>query len=73
MNVFYRFSGVNSSDAGFYVLSGTTPVQLATTPFTSLSLAKGSGSTLEIGAVLSSGNKGARLSRIATTVTYQLP
>lgn len=73
MNVFYRFNGANSSDAGNYALSGTTPVQLATTTYSGLSLAKGAGSTLQIGAVLSAGTKGARLSRIVTTVTYKPP
>lgn len=70
MNVFYRFSGVNSADAGSYSLAGTTPVALATTNFTSLSHLKSSTSTLEIGAVLSAGNKGARLGRIAVQITY---
>ena len=70
INVFYRFNGVNSSDAGNYALIGTTPTELATTSFTSLSLVRGPSSTLEIGAVLSAGNKGARLSRIVTQITY---
>jgi hypothetical protein len=70
MNVFYRFSGVNSADAGSYALTGTTPVQLASTTFTGLTHVKGSASTLEIGAVLSAGTRGARLSRIATVVTF---
>ncbi len=70
MNVFYRYSGVNSSDFGSYSLTGTTPTALATTSYTSLSLFKSSGSTLEAGAVLTSGTKGARLSRIQTFITY---
>lgn len=73
MNVFYRFSGVDSADAGGYALTGTTPTQLATTTFSGLSLSKSASSTLEIGAVLSAGNKGARLSRIAVVITYTLP
>ena len=72
MNVFYRWNGANSSDAGSYALTGTTPAELATTTFSSLSLSKGAGSTLEIGAVYTSGTKGARLSRIRANVTYQL-
>jgi hypothetical protein len=71
-NVFYRFNGTDSADAGNYALSGTTPNQLATTTFASLNLFKTSASTLEIGAVLSAGTKGARLSRIATVLTYTL-
>lgn len=70
MNVFYRFSGVNSADAGTYSLAGTTPVNLATTSFTSLSHLKSSASTLEVGAVLVAGGKGARLGRIAVQITY---
>ena len=70
MNVFYRFGGIDSADAGGYSLSGTTPIGLATTTFTGLSLLQTSTTTLEIGAVLTSGTKGARLSRIATIVTY---
>ncbi len=70
MNVFYRYSGVDSSDAGNYSLTGTTPTQLAATTFSGLSLVKGPASTLQIGAVLSAGTKGARLSRIAVVVTY---
>lgn len=72
MNVFYRYNGVNSADAGSYSLTGTTPVALATTSFSGLSHVKSSSSTLQIGAVLSAGNKGARLSRMATQVTYTL-
>ncbi|MEN9390136.1 MAG: hypothetical protein RLZZ283_236 [Candidatus Parcubacteria bacterium] len=70
MNVFYRLNGSNSADAGAYSLSGTTPTLLATTTFSSLNVIKVATSTLEIGAVLTSGTKGARLSRIATVVTY---
>lgn len=70
MNVFYRANGINSSDAGAYSLSGTTPSEKATTTFNGLSVVKSASTTLEVGAVLTSGTKGARLSRIATTVTY---
>ena len=72
LNVFYRWNGTNSSDSGSYALSGTTPTQLATTTYASLNLFKTSTSTFEIGAVLTSGTKGARLSRIATVITYTL-
>ena len=72
MNVFYRTGGANSSDAGSYSLTSTNVVDLATTSFSGLSITKGSGTSLEVGAVLSSAptNKGARLSRIAATLTY---
>ncbi len=70
MNVFYRFNGTNSADAGAYALSGTTPVALSATNFNSLSFVKGSASTLQIGAVYSAGTKGARLSRVATVLTF---
>lgn len=72
MNVFYRFNGIDGVDAGNYALTGTTPIELATTSFTGLSLVRKSSSALEIGAVLSAGTKGARLSRIATQITYDL-
>lgn len=70
MNVFYRFSGVNSADAGAYALTGTTPTALSATTFSSLSHVKGPSSTLEVGAVYSAGTRGARLGRIATVITY---
>jgi hypothetical protein len=70
MNVFYRFNGVNSADAGAYSLTGATPTNLATTSFTGLALVKTATSTIEVGAVLTSGAKGARLSRIAVVLTY---
>ena len=70
MNVFYRYSGSDSADAGNYALTGLTPTELASTTFSGLSLAKDAASTLEIGAVLSAGTRGARLSRIATKITY---
>ena len=70
MNVFYRFDNTDSSDQGSYSLTGTTPIALSTTSFSSLSLFKKTGSSLEMGAVLTSGNRGARLSRIQGFVTY---
>jgi len=70
MNVFYRFGGINSADAGAYSLTGTTPAEIATTTFSGLSLLKTATTTLEVGAVLTSSTKGARLSKIATVVTY---
>ena len=70
MNVFYRFSGSNSADSGNYGLSGTVPIVLSTTTFSGLSFIKTSTSTLEIGAVYTSGGGGAKLSNINTLITY---
>jgi hypothetical protein len=70
MNVFYRLNGVLSADQGAYALTGTTPVALATTTFSGLSTVKSSTTALEVGAVYSAGTRGARLSRVATVVTY---
>lgn len=70
MNVFYRLAGVQSADAGNYALSGTSPTDLAASSFTGLSVIRGVSTSLELGAVLSSGTKGARLSRIYAVVTY---
>lgn len=70
LNVFYRLNGINSADSGAYAITGTTPTNLATTTFSGLSVVKNGSTTLEIGAVFTSGNKGARLSKIATVITY---
>src|SRR6266404_4982316 len=70
MNVFYRYGGVDSVDAGAYSLSGLTPADLATTTFSGTSLLKTATSTLDIGAILTSGTKGAKLSRVAAVLTY---
>lgn len=70
MNLFHRFDGVNSADSGAYSLTGTTPAELATTTFAGLSKVKGSTTTLQVGAVLTSSTKGARLSRLSTVITY---
>ncbi len=69
MKLFYRYDGVNSADGGSYSLTGTTPAGLGTTNF-ALSKVKSSTTTLQVGAVLSSGTKGARLSQLATVITY---
>lgn len=73
MNMFYRLNGVNSADQGAYSLTGTTPTTLTTTNFASLSIAKASSTALQVGAVYSSGTGGARLSRVATVITYTPP
>lgn len=70
MNVFYRWNGATSTDAGAYAISLGTPANLATTTY-SVSLTKNASSTLEIGAVLTSGTKGIRLSRERVTLTYE--
>lgn len=71
MSVFYRLNGSNSADSSAYVLSGATPVELSATSYTGLSVTKTATTTLEAGAVLLSGaTTGARLSRLATVVTY---
>ncbi len=71
LNVFYRFNGVNSSDAGGYALSGTTPTGLSATSFSNLNLITSSTATLQVGAVYSVGTKGARMSRIGAMITYE--
>lgn len=70
MSVFYRLNGSNSADSATYALTGTTPVALSASSYTSLSVTKNASTTLEIGAVLSSGTAGARLSKLATVITY---
>ena len=74
LDVFYRLNGVASADAGAYSLpTGTTPAVLATTTFSGLSTVKNASTTLEVGAVYTSGTKGIRLSHVATVVTYVTP
>ncbi len=73
MNMFYRLNGANSADQGAYSLTGTTPTSLATTNFSSLSIVKASSTALQVGAVYASGTGGARLSRVATVITYTPP
>jgi fibronectin type 3 domain-containing protein len=71
LNVFYRLNGATSSDAGAYALpTGTTPVELATTTYSSLTIDKTSTSTAESGVVYTSGTKGVRVSRLAAYITY---
>jgi hypothetical protein len=70
MKVFYRLNGANSADSGSYSLTGTTPVALSATNFSSLSITKNASTSLQIGAVLTSGTGGARLSNISTVITY---
>lgn len=71
LNVFYRLNGANSADAGAYALpTGTTPAALSATAFLGLSVDKTASTTLEVGAVYSSGDRGVRLSRLSGSVTY---
>ncbi len=70
MNVFYRLNGTNSADQGAYSLTGTTPSALSGATYSGLSIVKNASTSLEVGAVLTSGTAGVRLSRIATVVTY---
>lgn len=72
LNVFYRWNGTDSADAGSYSLTGTTPVGLSATTFSGLTFDKRSWNTAQIGAVYSTGTKGARLSRIAADITYTI-
>jgi hypothetical protein len=73
MKVFYRLNGVNSFDSTGYLLKGTTPANLATYSYSGLNVIKDSLTTLEVGAVYSSGSKGVRLGRISAVITYTLP
>jgi hypothetical protein len=74
LKVFYRWSGADSSDSAALSLpNSTTPVGIGTSTFSGLSLAKGTGSTLEVGALYASGALGARLSRLSTRITYTPP
>lgn len=70
LNVFYRLNGIDSSNSGSYFLSGTTPTLLTTSSYTGLTTIKSTTTTLETGAVLTAGSKGARLGQILTKVTY---
>ncbi len=71
LNLFYRFDGVQSADAGAYSLpTGTTPSVRATTNFSGLSLTRTASSALEVGVVYSAGTKGVRVSNLATVITY---
>ncbi|MDO8584543.1 MAG: hypothetical protein Q7R85_00270 [bacterium] len=73
LGVFYRYNNMDSTVAWNYNLAGLTPTQLAPTTFNGLSLVKNSSSVIQIGAVISVGTNGARLSRIATVITYTPP
>src|SRR3989338_6868855 len=70
MDAFYIWNGADSEDAGNYNLTGTTPVELSATSFSDLALLKCSSSALQIGADFSSGNRVARISRLAAVLTY---
>lgn len=73
ISVFYRLNGTNSADSAAYSLTGTTPAALAATNYSGLSTVKASSTQLEVGAVFVSGTQTARLSRLATVITYTAP
>jgi hypothetical protein len=70
LGVFYKFNGATSSDSIYTLATGITPVVLATSTFSNLSFTKNASSTLEAGVVYSSGTTGARVSNLATVLTY---
>ena len=70
MAAFYRLNGVDSANGSAYTLSGTIPADLTATSYSGLSVTKTSTTTLESGVILLSGTGGARVSRVATVVTY---
>jgi hypothetical protein len=69
LGVFYSLNGVNSADGTFY-LTGTTPTEIGGYTYSGLNVTKSSSTTLESGVVLTTGAAGARVSRLATTVSY---
>ena len=73
MSVFYRLNGVNGATSSAYSLSGSNPTVLAASTYSGLSVVKNASTTLESGAVYLSGSTGARLSNLATVVTYTVP
>ncbi len=70
LSVFYRLNGTDSANSATYALSGKTPVTLATTTYSGLFVTKNASTTLETGVVRVSGTAGARVSRLATIITY---
>jgi hypothetical protein len=69
--VFNRINGVNSANGSAFTFgASTTPSNLGTWIFNGLSVTKSAGTTVEIGAVYVTGNRGMRLSRLAATITY---
>lgn len=70
MSVFYIWNGKKSADLGNYPITGLKPVTLATTTFKNLSLWKTTTSSLQIGAVVTSGNGGVLMSRIHAQLSY---
>jgi hypothetical protein len=74
LDVFYRKDGVNSADSGGYTFGNSqTPTEQATTSFSGLSIVKSATTTLEVGAVLTSGTKGLRVSRIVKVFWDEAP
>jgi len=75
MDLFYRLDGINSVDAGNYQLPAGVNVPTEQSPytFTNLSIVKDSTTTLEIGVVYTSGNRGVRVSRLTADIEYSVP
>jgi S-formylglutathione hydrolase FrmB len=71
LQTFYRYNGTDSAMSASYNLPAvTTPMPLASSSFSGLSIVKSSTSTLQIGAMLASGTSGARLSQLSVKLTY---
>lgn len=70
MSVYYRWNGTDYTTSTVYSLTGTTPVTLATTTFSSYYHSKTSTSTLEIGVRYVSGSSGLKLSNIKAMLDY---
>lgn len=73
IKVFYVHNGVNSADGGNYLPTGTTPTNQSATTFSGLSITRLSTTTIGAGVVYSSGDRGAKVSRLATIITYTPP
>lgn len=71
-DVFYILDGEEyGTTDGQYYITGTTPTEQTPYEFYGSPVTKTGSSTLEIGATLSIGTRGVRLSRLAATVTYE--
>lgn len=69
-NVFYRLNSVDSNGSGSYLVTGNVPKPLGSTSFSNISVTKTATTTLEIGAIFTSGKKRVRLSNLSSVVTY---
>lgn len=74
IQLFYQINSLLSGNFGSYSLPQTNrPTNLATTTASMFNTVKTPSTTLQIGVVYASGNKGVRLSRLAAQLTYDLP